>query len=687
VLGQGAERAGHGERGTHAVGEVHVAALHVHERVLAGHEALALAGARGERLLRLADRARGGGASRGAPRHGDARRLRGSLPLGGARVDRGARGGGRGLGRRERVSHAGELLVGAARSHLADRLLVALRPRIELLPPRGEAGHLAGRSHAGFVGPLRCGARRLQRRTRFTVRVVRRLEAPLREVGLGTHLRECALGGRRRFPGAGGLGGGRVPFGALLFLVRVELAEPRGVFLGLALLVELRALFDPPLGLQLVEAVPHPTGLRLGDLVELPPLGQLLFVPGDRPLRFFQLHVRGAQPLQERFPIGGERAETREREVQLLLAEPRAEMLRPERPLHLALSAFQLPTEAVVQVGHLVERLPRLPEPFERLLAALFVTTDPGGLLDEASALHRPRVHDLPDAALLDEGVEAVSDAGVEEEVGDVAEAHLLGVDAVLARAIAVEPATDLQLGETLPGAGEGLLARHEGEGDLREAEALPRGAAGEDDVAHRVAPQRPGRLLADAPAHRIDDVALAAPVRPDHARDPRAEVQDGPIGEGLEALQFELPDPHAEPPRGGRVYRGAPPGGGLLRGRVPVRGRRKGGGHQGLVSAVGDPSSRSSAIATTMSASTFTPLRTRASTQSTGTMSGIATATIASGMPAAVSTRGRITSPASGMPAIPTPAMIEARTIVNCWLASSGKPSAWHRKSVAIAS
>ncbi len=73
----------------------------------------------------------------------------------------------------------------------------------------------------------------------------------------------------------------------------------------------------------------------------------------------------------------------------------------------------------------------------------------------------------------------------------------------------------------------------------------------------------------------------------------------------------------------------------------------------------------RSSRIATSRSDSTFTPERMRARIQSTGTMSGIAAATAASGRPAAPSTSGNTMRPASGTPAMPTPAMMDASTIV----------------------
>ena len=68
----------------------------------------------------------------------------------------------------------------------------------------------------------------------------------------------------------------------------------------------------------------------------------------------------------------------------------------------------------------------------------------------------------------------------------------------------------------------------------LRDAGAV------EDDVGHLAAAQALGRLLAEDPADRVDDVALARPVRPDDAGDARREVEPGLVGERLEADQFE---------------------------------------------------------------------------------------------------------------------------------------------------
>ena len=75
----------------------------------------------------------------------------------------------------------------------------------------------------------------------------------------------------------------------------------------------------------------------------------------------------------------------------------------------------------------------------------------------------------------------------------------------------------------------------------------LARVAAAEDHVLHAVAAQALGALLAEHPGQRVDDVALAAAVRPDDGGDALFEGQLGPIGKALEAGDFETLQPHEQ--------------------------------------------------------------------------------------------------------------------------------------------
>ena len=62
---------------------------------------------------------------------------------------------------------------------------------------------------------------------------------------------------------------------------------------------------------------------------------------------------------------------------------------------------------------------------------------------------------------------------------------------------------------------------------------------AGPDDVLGLARAER-AALLAERPAERVGEVALARAVRPDDRADAAAELDVGPLGERLEALEAE---------------------------------------------------------------------------------------------------------------------------------------------------
>ena len=74
----------------------------------------------------------------------------------------------------------------------------------------------------------------------------------------------------------------------------------------------------------------------------------------------------------------------------------------------------------------------------------------------------------------------------------------------------------------------------------------LARVAAAEDDVFHPLAAQALGALLAHHPGDGVGDVALAAAVRTDDRGHALVEGELRPIGEGLEAVDFQTFQTHA---------------------------------------------------------------------------------------------------------------------------------------------
>ena len=73
----------------------------------------------------------------------------------------------------------------------------------------------------------------------------------------------------------------------------------------------------------------------------------------------------------------------------------------------------------------------------------------------------------------------------------------------------------------------------------------MPAGRPDEDDVFRPFAPQGARALLAERPADRVGQIALAAPVRADQRGDSGIEVERDPVGEALEADQLEPFEQH----------------------------------------------------------------------------------------------------------------------------------------------
>ena len=143
------------------------------------------------------------------------------------------------------------------------------------------------------------------------------------------------------------------------------------------------------------------------------------------------------------------------------------------------------------------------------------------------------RREDLADLALLDDRVGLRAEAGVHEQLVDVAQATDPAVHQVLALAVAVEPA-----GHHALGAAVGAVAVEAGdlEVHLGHLQRLAARAAVEDHVLHRRAPQALRALLAEHPVDRVGDVALAAAVRAHDARHAALEGHLLPVAEALEA-------------------------------------------------------------------------------------------------------------------------------------------------------
>src|SRR5690606_6244695 len=97
--------------------------------------------------------------------------------------------------------------------------------------------------------------------------------------------------------------------------------------------------------------------------------------------------------------------------------------------VRLSLQVFKLFANYIAQVIELIEVFARVADTCLGLLAALLVLGDARSLLQIHPQVLGPGLDDLADHALLDDRVAARSQAGTEEQVGDVATSALAAVE------------------------------------------------------------------------------------------------------------------------------------------------------------------------------------------------------------------------------------------------------------------
>src|SRR4029077_2104100 len=227
---------------------------------------------------------------------------------------------------------------------------------------------------------------------------------------------------------------------------------------------------------------------------------------------------------------GEGRGDARQPEVALLALE-RFVLLRL---LRLSLERVQLAAHLVHDVAHADEILAGGVELALGLVALLLVPRDAGGFFDEHPALVRLRGQDVVELVLVHHRVGARVGARAGEEIENVAQARRVLVEEVLALTRTIEAAADRYLG---PRHGEHAVVA-EGQLDFGKADRLARRRAVEDQILHALTTERLRALLAERPANRFRDIALAAAVRPDDRGDARRDLENGLFREGLEAVQ-----------------------------------------------------------------------------------------------------------------------------------------------------
>ena len=194
------------------------------------------------------------------------------------------------------------------------------------------------------------------------------------------------------------------------------------------------------------------------------------------------------------------------------------------------------------------------------------MATDAGDLLEQGAPLLGSEGERLVDHPLADEQECVVGEMSRVEQVDEVAQADPALVEEVVVLARAVQPPSELEHLEVHRQEPVGVV---EHERHVRHPLRRPLVRARPDDVLRFARTERP-TLLAERPAQRIREIALAGSIRPDDGADPGPELDARALGERLEPLQAQ-----------GQESRlgGTRPGGHVVTARDPWRGRPPGAG------------------------------------------------------------------------------------------------------------
>jgi hypothetical protein len=170
-------------------------------------------------------------------------------------------------------------------------------------------------------------------------------------------------------------------------------------------------------------------------------------------------------------------------------------------------------------------------------LAPILVLPDPGGLLEQATPLLGAIREDRVDHLVLDDVVGVRAETGVPAQVGDVLEAADRAIDRVVAAAVAIDDAADLDLFER--DGEETILVR---EPHVHRAPVHGRRFTLPWKIASSILAPRIAVGRCSPRTQRIASLMLdlSAPVRTDDGGDALVELDLGRVREGLEPVYAE---------------------------------------------------------------------------------------------------------------------------------------------------
>ena len=236
------------------------------------------------------------------------------------------------------------------------------------------------------------------------------------------------------------------------------------------------------------------------------------------------------------FRIGGDPAQVEQGGFRL--AHLRRDVAVADRLPRLLLERLHLAGELIDDVFQPQQVLLGRAQPQLRLVPPRMQPGNAGRLFQHAPALLGLGLDDLADAALVDQRRRARAGRGVGKQDMHVARAHLAAIDAIGRARIALDPARHIErfvLVELRRRLALGIVDVHRHFGIVARRAGV---AAGEDHVVHVGGAHRLVGGFAHHPAQRLDQVRLAAAVRPDHAGEPRLDQEIGRLDEGLESEQ-----------------------------------------------------------------------------------------------------------------------------------------------------
>ncbi|CEJ16055.1 hypothetical protein BN1110_06406 [bacterium YEK0313] len=238
-------------------------------------------------------------------------------------------------------------------------------------------------------------------------------------------------------------------------------------------------------------------------------------------------------------------AELQENQRRLGLADIRRQAAVADRLARLALQAVELALDLgdhhfqplEIGLGRLQTRLGLVPPGIE--------AGNAGRLFQNAAARLGLGVDDLADLALADQRRRARAGGGIGEQDLHVTGAHLAAVDLVDRTRLALDAARDFQRVVVVELGRRQALAVVDGERHLGGVARRPVARTRKDHVVHAGRAHVLERILAHHPAQRLDEIRLAAAVRPDHAGQARLDQEFHRLDEGLEAENAQARELH----------------------------------------------------------------------------------------------------------------------------------------------